>query len=265
MPLNHLDLIYFSPTRGTQKIIQALTQGIPSGAVHHYDLTAPEAATQPPAEIRTDLAILGVPVYAGRVPVEAANRIKRLKAPGTPALIVVVYGNREFDDALLELRDLAVEQGFNPMAAAAFVAEHSYSTDNTPIAVGRPDEEDLEKARQFGRKVFERLQNPSGESPPLVEVPGKFPYKERLPRQEEAPLSRADLCVLCGTCASVCPMAAVTVGESVVTDAGRCILCQACVKSCPTGARVMEVERVQKIAQWLTTHCHQRKEPVIFL
>jgi ferredoxin len=265
MAIKTLDLIYFSPTRGTQKVLLALSRGMAVEAVRHYDLTASEADSRPPAEIDADLAVLGVPVYAGRVPVEAARRIQRLKAQGTPAVILAVYGNRDFDDALLELRDLAAEQGFQPFAAAAFIAEHSYSTDKTPIAVGRPDEADLEKARQFGRQVLEKLSHLSGGSLPLVQIPGKFPYKERVPRPEEAPLSKEDLCTLCGTCASVCPTAAVTVGETVVTDGGRCIICQACVKSCPTGARVMEVERVQKIAQWLTANCSQRKEPVIFV
>jgi ferredoxin len=262
--INTLDLIYFSPTRGTQKVLLALSQGMAIETIRHYDLTAPEAESQPLTEIAADLAVLGVPVYAGRVPVEAARRIRQLKSQGTPAVILAVYGNRDFDDALLELRDLALEQGFQPFAAAAFIAEHSYSTDKTPIAVGRPDEADQEKARQFGRQILEKLNHSSGDSLSLVQVPGKFPYKERVPRPEEMPLTKEDLCTLCGTCASVCPTAAVIVGETVVTAGGRCIICQACVKNCPTGARVMEVERVQKIAQWLTANCSQRKEPVIF-
>jgi ferredoxin len=51
----------------------------------------------------------------------------------------------------------------------------------------------------------------------------------------------------------------------VITEPERCLVCQACVKNCPTGARVMEVERIQKVADWLNTHCTLRKEPEIFL
>jgi ferredoxin len=84
-------------------------------------------------------------------------------------------------------------------------------------------------------------------------------------RPLEAPVTREALCTLCGTCASVCPTAAVVVENSVNTEPERCIICQACVKNCPTGARVMEVERVKKVAGWLRNHCAQRKEPELFL
>ena len=79
--------------------------------------------------------------------------MRRVKGDGTPAVLVVVYGNREFEDALIELRDLMVEQGFRPVAGAAFIGEHSFSNDATPIALGRPDAEDLVKARAFGEEV----------------------------------------------------------------------------------------------------------------
>ena len=44
-------------------------------------------------------------------------------ASQTPAVLVVVYGNRAYDDALLELSDIATGAGFVPLAAGAFVGE----------------------------------------------------------------------------------------------------------------------------------------------
>ena len=35
-------------------------------------------------------------------------------------------------------------------------------------------------------------------------------------------------------------------------------------ENCPPGARVMEVERIKKVADWLSTHCTRRKEPESF-
>jgi len=84
-------------------------------------------------------------------------------------------------------------------------------------------------------------------------------------RPLEAPTTQETLCSLCGICASVCPTAAVTLADAVITEPERCILCQACVKNCPTGARVMEVERIKKVADWLSTNYARRKEPEIFL
>lgn len=49
------------------------------------------------------------------------------------------------------------ERGFNPVAAGAFVSEHSYSTGETPIAAGRPDADDMKAAEEFGRQVGEKL------------------------------------------------------------------------------------------------------------
>jgi ferredoxin len=222
--------------------------------------------TQPFGEITDELTILGAPVYSGRLPIEAVQRLRRLKARETPAVVAVVYGNREYEDALLELKNLAGEQGFRPIAAGAFIGEHSYSTNDKPIAVGRPDAADLNQAREFGERVFHKLTNVQElDRMPALEVPGNFPYKERMERPLEAPTTRETLCTLCGTCASVCPTAAVVVENAVITEPERCILCQACVKNCPTGARVMEVERIKKVADWLRTNYARRKEPEMFL
>jgi ferredoxin len=266
MPFDTIKLVYFSPTGTTKKILQGLAQGIPTQRIEHFDLTRPPAETQLFEEINEGLTILGAPVYAGRLPIEAVRRLRRLKAGEAPAIVVVVFGNRDYEDALLELKNLAVEQGFRPIAAGAFIGEHSYSTENRPIAQGRPDELDLNQAREFGERVFQKLAKVRAVNRmPALKVPGNFPYKERMERPPEAPTTRENLCLLCGTCAAVCPTAAVVVEEAVTTTPERCLLCQACVKNCPTGARVMEVERVKKVAEWLNTHCVQRKESELFL
>jgi ferredoxin len=259
-------LIYFSPTQTTKKVLQGIAEGTSIGRIEHLDLTPPQAETRIFDEMADGLTILGTPVYAGRLPVEAVRRLRRIKGKGAPVILVVVFGNREYEDALLELKNLAVELGFRPVAAAAFIGEHSYSTDNTPIAVGRPDGADLNMAREFGERILKKLQDQRGlEDMPGLEVPGNFPYKERVKRPVEAPTTRETLCALCGTCASVCPTSAVTVEDSVTTEPERCIICHACVKNCPTGARVMESERIKMVADWLVTHCSRRKEPEIFL
>jgi ferredoxin len=266
MPYDKIKLVYFSPTRTTQGILQAIAQGMSVGRMDHFDLTPPQAETRLFGEIADGLTIIGAPVYAGRLPIEAVRRLRRLKAREVPAVLVVVYGNREFEDALLELKNLAGEQGFRPIAAGTFIGEHSYSTKDKPIAIGRPDEADLNQAREFGRRVLAKIHNSRGMEPlPALVVPGDFPYKERMDRPLEAPTTQETLCILCATCASVCPTAAVTVADAVITEPERCILCHACVKNCPTGARVMDVERIKKMADWLNTNCARRKEPEMFL
>ena len=123
MEVKQVKLIYFSPTGTTQKVLESIAKGITVEDVEHINLTLPEGArpTMPP--FSDELVIIGAPVYGGRLPVHAINRFKQLKASKTLAIVIVVYGNREFEDALLELKNLATELGFNPVAAGAFIGE----------------------------------------------------------------------------------------------------------------------------------------------
>jgi ferredoxin len=259
-------MVYFSPTQTTKRILEAIAQGVEADGIEHLDLTPPEAGSQGIVETDNQLTIIGVPVYGGRVPQEAIRRLQRLKARKSPAVVVVLYGNRAYEDALLELRDLAVGLGFTPVGAGAFIGEHSYDSEVTPIATGRPDQDDLRKAREFGRKIQKKLDMLSGlhEVPPLP-VPGKLPHRERGTTTKLPPESLQSLCTRCGKCATVCPTAAVTVGETVVTVATSCISCCACVKNCPTKARVIVDPGIRDRAEKLSKTCGDRKEPEIYL
>jgi hypothetical protein len=92
---------------------------------------------------------------------------------------VVVYGNRDYEDALIELHDISITQGFVPVAAGAFIAEHSYSTTKRPIAHGRPDPDDLDRAQEFGKKVREKLKGLRFlDDIGKIKIPGNIPYIE---------------------------------------------------------------------------------------
>ncbi len=266
MNISSVKLIYFSPTQTTRKVIEGIAQGIQTFTVEHIDFTPPDARLRKLPELRDELAIIGSPVYGGRLPAEAICRLRRLKGNDTPAVIVVVYGNRAFEDALLELRDLVLEEGFKPIAAAAFIGEHSYSNNVTPIAVGRPDESDLRKADAFGRMVHEKVRNmPKVEGRSPLHVPGNFPYKELRILSDISPITQEALCVKCETCVFVCPTGAITVKDAVVTDRSVCLRCCACVKTCSAGARIMEDPGIRQVAQQLSINCHARKEPETYI
>ncbi len=266
MNINSAKLVYFSPTKTTKKVVEGIAQEIQTDKIEHLDLTPPEAKTRKFEEMHDELVIIGAPVYGGRIPIDAAHRLQRLKANGTPSVIVVVYGNREYEDALLELKDLAIEAGFKPVAGGAFIGEHSFANDTTPIANGRPDTEDLKKAREFGKLIWKKLRDIQAldDMSPL-QVPGNFPYRERGKPSKTSPITQETLCTMCETCATVCPTAAITVNDKVMTDPNPCILCCACVKNCPTQARVMEEPRIKQAAKWLNTNFSQRKEPEVYV
>ena len=265
MEVKQVKLIYFSPTGTTQKVLESIAKGITVEDVEHIDLTLPEGAQQTIPPFSDELVIIGAPVYGGRLPVDAINRFKQLKASKTLAILIVVYGNREFEDALLELKNLAIELGFNPVAGGAFIGEHSFASKDVPIANGRPDSLDVQKAMDFGAKIKDKvtaLQSPDAQMD--LEIPGRFPYEGGPRSMAFSPVTKEDTCTVCSTCASVCPTAAISINGSVATKIELCIRCCACIKNCPTGARVWEDSMMKKIVNWLNKNCSTRKEPQIF-
>lgn len=266
MNINTLRLIYFSPTRTTQKVLEGISDGIKADDSFHIDLTLPESEKINETTFEDGMAIIGAPVYAGRIPPKAAERISRFKVEGIPAVLVVLYGNRDFEDALLELKDLAIGCGFKPIAGGAFIGEHSYANTDYPIAQNRPDDADLKQCRQFGERIRAALLKAETiDQMTIPEFPGNFPYIERTSPKDISPVTLEDACVQCGTCVEVCPVAAITMEDRIVTDASICIRCCACVKNCPNDARVMQDPHIHSTAKWLWENCHQRKEPVFFV
>jgi ferredoxin len=259
--------VFFSPTRTGCQVVEQVARGISAERVETIDLTSPLSDTLGVVNVKSDVVILGAPVYGGRIPSLAVSRLRRLKAKKIPAVLVVVYGNRAYEDALLELKDLALQIGCVPVAGSAFIGEHSYSTSAYPIAAGRPDLDDLAIARDFGRQIGNLLRHiNSVENLHPLHVPGNFPYRDYPGNIDHVcPTTDEATCQLCGgECASVCPSAAIVIHEKVITDPAACILCCACVKACPTGARKMDNPRINRSREWLLTKCAIYQRPGLF-
>jgi len=211
-----------------------------------------------------DVIVIGSPVYAGRLPPAMVERLRRIDGCGKPAVVVVVYGNRAYEDALLELAEVAASAGFVPVAAAAFIGEHSYSTPGLPIAQGRPDAADLDEAGRFGAAVADRIRGGStGVLDTPFALPGNHPFRDLREPLGVAPALDGALCHACGACVAACPTGAIG-PEGGEANGERCIQCCACVKTCPAGARRTEDPRVLQIAQRLNRTCADRKGPEVF-
>ena len=264
--MENLNLIYYSPTGTTQEIVREIGQNLGLKLFSENNLAENKSASI----LKTGdncLTIIGMPVYSGRLPITVIETLKKLQSNQSPAVIVVVYGNRAYEDSLLELQEIVSNCGFKVIAAAAFIGEHSYSTHEKPIAKYRPDEQDLEKCRDFARLITEKLKEVkdiSNLSEP--EIPGNYPYRERKPLSAAIhPETDKELCTLCGVCADVCPTNAITIQGAVITDGELCTLCCACVKYCPEDARFFDHPAVNAIRDNLVLNCSERKEPEVFV
>ena len=261
-----LSLIYYSPTGTTQKIVRGIGQNLELKLIsdNNFAENKTELIFKPSDNC---LTIIGMPVYSGRLPITVIESLKKLQSDQSPAVIVVVYGNRAYEDALLELKEIVSNCGFKIIAAAAFIGQHSYSTNEKPIARNRPDAQDLEKCGDFARMITEKLTN-SEELSSLSElpIPGNYPYKDRKPTSATMhPETDNELCTLCRVCVDSCPTNAITIQGTVITDGKLCTLCCACVKYCPEDARFFDHPAVNSIRDNLVLNCSERKEPEYFV
>lgn len=219
-----------------------------------------------PQKLNTSLIVFGAPVYSGRVPKVAAECFRQLSVSGIPAVPVVVYGNREYEDALLELKDICIRCGGVPVAAGAFIGEHSFSTPPAPIAPGRPDENDLTLAVEFGQKIGRLMESIEQDKPDAtVSVPGNYPYKKPTVAIGVPFIDVSDDCTACGICVAVCPVDAINEEQGYCTLDDVCIHCCACIKACPESARIMKDGLFKEFAAKLNQTCGVRKEPETFL
>lgn len=254
MNIQRIYTIYFSPTGTTKKVVSQLGHTLAQIlklSVSEFDFTLPQAReSRFPVLTPEDVVIFGCPTYAGRLPNLLLKYLDTIGGGGSLAIPVVTYGNRCFDNSLMELRDILETHDFHTVAAVAASCEHSFSQ---VLGAGRPDQEDTKALDDFARQIGAKLTQQTA-TPPPIQVPG-VPMEQSYggyyqPRDRHGvfidirkvkPKTHTELCLgslesACGICAAVCPMGAID-GRDITQVPGICIKCGACIKKCPTHAK----------------------------
>jgi ferredoxin/flavodoxin len=266
-----MNLMYFSATDTTKKVVHGIADSMLVNLKiisKDIDFTLPYVREKSVSFTAEDIVIMGVPVYAGRVPNVLLNYLNSIKGNGAWAIPVVVYGNRNYDDALIELSDILKSRGFTIIAGAAFIGEHSFSK---TLAQNRPDEKDMDIARNFGNQVYRKIV--TGVKMDNVFVNGNKPYRNYYrPIDEEGnpvdirkvrPKTNSQ-CTNCKLCASLCPMGSID-NKDVYNFNNICIKCGTCIKKCPSNARYYDNKDYLKHKHELEVEFCHRREPQLFI
>ena len=245
--------IIFSPTGGTAKVASALMANWPEGET--IDLS--DAAASFARSLGEDaLALVSMPSFGGLAPQLALDRLARIQANGAKCALVAVYGNRAYEDTLIQMVDVAQQAGFQVIAAVSAVAEHSIVR---AYAAGRPDGKDRSELGEFGVRILQKAE--AGDVSP-VEVPGNRPYKKA--GSAFAPKG-SSACVSCGLCSKKCPAGAIDAAHPRATNKDACIGCMRCVSACPQQARKLNPLMVKVAATALKKACADPKANELFI
>ncbi|WP_407377701.1 4Fe-4S binding protein [Methanobrevibacter sp.] len=252
--MSKLVKIFFSPSNTTKKVVDIVSDNF-----DFDDETCDLLNFNSAKEIsQGDIAVVGMPVFAGRIPKTARQRLEKIKGNNTPAIAIVNYGNAHVSDALVELIDVLKENDFNVVAAASTVSHHSIFDG---VAIGRPDASDVKKINEFAQKCLEKIES---KEELASEIPGNRPYVDykTLPFLVECDET---LCAFCYDCVSACPEKAIPDDDPIDTDLDLCSRCTACISICPEDARSFAGDAFEAKKPEFENANSERKEPEFYL
>ena len=238
--------MYFTGTGTTEKMVTFIAKVVAEkiGAEYEvFNFTKPHTRKDEKAFSSEDIVIMGTPVIAGRVPNILLGYLDTVVGNSALGVPVVMFGNRSFDDALVELKGIMLNNGFKIIAAGGFCAEHSFST---TLGKGRPDSEDLKEAEAFAFKIAEKIISGNDEIVKIRDNEEVGPYYlptdkhgDHIDIRKVKPKMDMNVCIHCGFCVDNCPLSAIS-SNNVADVPGVCIKCCKCIKLCPVGAKYFD-------------------------
>lgn len=245
---------YFSPTGGVKNILDIF--------LSEWNCDKTLIGLSDKADLsditfnKDDICVFAVPSFSGRVPQFIIPIISGMDGAGAKTILVTGFGNRAFDDTLLELFNTLTESNFLCFAAMAAVTRHSVLP---RYGKGRPDSKDITQIKEFS----EKCRNAVNQEVNSITVSGNFPYR----KYQSVPINPkvGKSCNGCGLCAKECPVNAIDPQRLNKTDKNKCISCLRCVAQCPSHARYIN-KFILKIAEiGMKKLCADRKENSFFI
>ena len=250
--------VYFSGKGTTKACAQSIKNAMGlNSKPYPWAKTPPRGVIDILAE---DVLLLSMPVYGGFIPRICLPWVEQLQGHGTPAIINAVYGNRHYDNALLQMKDLLEARGFRVIAAGAFLAEHSIFHE---VAKGRPDDDDRKAMTAFGDASAALLAG-DWQSKAAISLPGDPNYQtpERKPAGMYPTADRN--CINCRACADQCPGRAIPRANPQETDPLKCVQCGSCIRICPMQARGYHSDSWKERAPIFAQKCAEYRKPETF-
>lgn len=270
---------YFSGTDTTKTVVERIASVIAeklNAEMAVDDFTKLQRRSTPLIFTKDDVVVLGMPVIAGRVPNLMLPYLGTIEGGGAAAVPIVLYGNRNYDDALIELTGIMKDSGMKPVGAGAFIGEHSFST---VLAAGRPDAQDLTVAEKFAEniaeKIIRRSESGDGEFGEEADffIRGEQPIRPYYQPRDRNGVSidirkvkpkTSEACNDCKICVNVCPLGSID-REDVSNIKGICMKCCACIKKCPQGAKYFDDEGyLYHMHELEEMYAGTRREPEVF-
>lgn len=244
--------VYFSPSGTTEKIVNEVAKNfdIPQKS---YDLLSFDSEKT----FSDELVIIGVPVFNGRIPKTACERLSKMKSNNSKAVVILNYGNMEYGDSLLELTELLGKNNFQIVGIATTVSQNSLFNQ---IAKNRPDNQDLVKINEFTQNLMKKLE--SGDLNEIF-VSGYKPYqKYQIPKYFVS--CDENQCVECMDCVYTCPEEAILEESPTMTNINDCSRCSTCINICSEGARSFTGPQFESERQYAMDNYMDRKEPEFY-